>query len=229
MNHSALNMALIKTALLNICLFTCLYGQENFEIRGIDVSKWNQEIAWAQVALEGYDFVFIRATQGKKIIDSEFKTNWQNAHSEGMPSGAYHFYVTKRKGKAQARKFMKVVGSYESGDLPPVLDIERMDGGTPEQMRKQMKKWLALVEKKWGVKPILYSGELFYEKHLKGHFDEYKLWIARYRKALPNTEGWTFWQYSQKGRVAGIATETDLNYFCCDLETFCRMIETLND
>jgi GH25 family lysozyme M1 (1,4-beta-N-acetylmuramidase) len=49
-------------------------------------------------------------------------------------------------------------------------------------------------------------------------FENYPLWLAEYRQnetpQLPlNWKRWTFWQYSQNGRVAGINGSVDLNQF----------------
>jgi lysozyme len=197
----------------------------SYDIKGIDVSKWNGNIDWEDVLKDGYSFAFIRATQGKKIKDPYFKTNWMKAKEASLVCGAYHFYVTKRKGKVQARKFMRAAEKWEPGDLPPVLDIERLDGGSVEEMRVQLKKWLHLVEKKWHVKPIIYTGDFFYRDYLRGHFTEYPVWIARYRKAGPETENWSFWQFSDKGKVKGISSNADLNRYKGNLDKFCDFVE----
>jgi lysozyme len=74
-----------------------------------------------------------------------------------------------------------------------------------------------MIEQHYRVRPIIYSGENFANQYLTG-FENYPLWLAEYRQneipQLPlNWKRWTFWQYSQNGRVAGINGSVDLNQF----------------
>ena len=43
-----------------------------------------------------------------------------------------------------------------------------------------LKRWLHAVESHYGVKPIIYSGESYYEDFLKEEFGDYLFWIANY-------------------------------------------------
>ena len=77
-----------------------------------------------------------------------------------------------------------------------------------------MRNWLRIIEKHYGVKPIVYTGRHFYEKHLKGSIDAYPLWVASYGEHhkvehLP----WLFYQFSEKMTVHGIQTNVDGNFF----------------
>ena len=55
-----------------------------YKIHGIDVSKYQGRINWSEVKKMKVDsikidFVFIKATEGKTIIDRFFEINWNNA------------------------------------------------------------------------------------------------------------------------------------------------------
>jgi lysozyme len=72
------------------------------------------------------------------------------------------------------------------------------------------------VEKQLGVKPIIYTNQHFFERHLAGHFDDYPLWIARYstdKPSLNSGKQWDIWQFSNEGCVDGISKKVDLNVF----------------
>jgi GH25 family lysozyme M1 (1,4-beta-N-acetylmuramidase) len=43
----------------------------------------------------------------------------------------------------------------EKEDLPPVLDVELRGNCPPARLKKNVKRWLVLAEKQYGVKPIL--------------------------------------------------------------------------
>jgi len=159
-------------------------------------------------------FAFIKATEGNNDHDPYFKRNWKRSKEAGIIRGAYHFFIATKDGKMQARNFIDHV-ELESGDLPPVLDVEQIFTATPTQLRKEVQAWLDVVENYYSVKPIIYTNVDFYEKYLKGYFDEYPLWVAHYLQ--PNqpriSRDWSFWQHSETGRVNGIKSKVDFNVF----------------
>ena len=155
-----------------------------YEIHGIDVSKYQQRISWEavksmQVQHIKLGFAFIKATEGISNTDSYFKRNWKNAKEVGITRGAYHFFISTKDGTTQAKNFIKRV-NLETGDLPPVLDVEQTFGASPTQIRREVKEWLDVAEGHYGVRPIIYTNVDFYENYLQGHFDDYDLWVAHY-------------------------------------------------
>ena len=103
----------------------------------------------------------------------------------------------------------------QPGDLPPVLDVEQNFRTSGEQLRKEVREWLDVIERNYGVKPIIYTYLDFYERYLSGYFDDYPLWVAHYLQPhQPRIErDWTFWQHSEQGRVNGILTPVDFDVF----------------
>lgn len=166
-------------------------------------------------------FAFIKATEGNSHTDTYFKRNWRNSKKAGVIRGAYHFFIATRDGKRQARNFINRV-KLESGDLPPVLDVEQDYGVPPEKLRKQVTAWLDAVEEHYEVRPVIYTNIYFYEHYLKGYFDDYPLWVAHYLQ--PNapriSRQWSFWQHSEEGRVNGIISKVDFNVFNGDSVAF---------
>ena len=70
------------------------------------------------------------------------------------------------------------------------------------------------VEQHYGVKPIIYSGESFYNEHLYNDFSEYTCWVANYNYYVENIDDdWSFWQFTDKGSVYGIKEFVDVNIF----------------
>lgn len=190
-----------------------------YTIHGIDVSSHQGNIYWPNVKameIEGIQmgFAFIKATEGLNDIDKQFVNNRRKARAAGMTSGAYHFFLATKSGKEQAQNFIKQV-PLQKGDLPPVVDIENLYGVTPELMRSRVKEWLTLIEAHYGIKPMIYSYADFYERNLGKEFEDYPFWVAQYlEQASPHiSRQWTFWQYSELGRVNGITTSVDCNVF----------------
>jgi lysozyme len=204
-------------------------------VPGIDVSYWNAGIDWPKVRAAGQRFVFAKASEGDSYSDPTFDDNWRGAKSVGLLRGAYHFFHCNMDARKQANRFIDYVKSMsDDGELPPVLDLETNDGQSKDKIIARVKTWLDIVESAFNRKPIIYSRAYF----LQDYFSEigggppvwardYPLWLAQY----PNVyvEGsqpflprgwfqWTFWQYSQTGRVNGINAKVDLDVFNGSLE-----------
>ncbi len=199
---------------------------DSYEIHGIDVSWYQNFIDWPSVREMKVKnikigFAFIKATEGLANVDKQYRRNWKKAKEEGLPRGAYHFFLANKSGKIQAQNFITSV-KLEPGDLPPVLDIEQLYGTNPAKMRKEIKEWLTTVEEHYKVKPIIYTSVSFYADYLNGEFDQYPLWAAHYlEKNKPRiNRPWLFWQHNERGRVNGILTRVDFNVFNGDSTDF---------
>lgn len=203
---------------------------ESYSIHGIDVSKYQSIIAWEEVkAMKVRNiqlgFAFIKATEGIGNTDPQFKHNWKKTKENTIIRGAYHFFIASKDGRMQAENFIDKV-ELEPGDMPPVLDAEQLNGATTEQLKKEMKKWLDIVETYYGVKPIIYTNVDFYRRNLGSEFDNYPLWIAHYYQTeQPRIQrGWIFWQHSDEGRVNGIVSKVDFNVFAGDSLEFKNLL-----
>jgi lysozyme len=190
---------------------------------GIDVSEYQGKISWLEVdTLEGkypVDFVFIRATVGEDRLDRQYKNNWLGAKKNKLLRGAYHYYRPNENSLDQAELFIKTV-SLSKGDLPPVLDIEKLPKNQSiERLKVGLRRWLKKVEEHYQVKPIIYTGESYYEDFLKEEFSDYLFWIANYNFYREEIDQeWLFWQFTEKASVNGIKGNVDVNIYNGDLQ-----------
>jgi lysozyme len=77
-----------------------------------------------------------------------------------------------------------------------------------------LKRWLETVEKHYGVKPIIYSSESYYEDFLKDDFEDYPFWIANYTAFYKDIDDeWSIWQFTENGKVPGISGKVDINIY----------------
>jgi lysozyme len=198
---------------------------ENHEDKsiGLDVSEYQGEISWSYVdTLENkypLRFVFIRATVGNDRLDKQFKENWLGAKKNKLIRGAYHYYRPNENSLEQAEFFIQNV-SLAKGDLPPVLDIEKLPKNqSMDKLKVGLKRWLKRVEAHYKVRPIIYTGEKYYDDFLKEEFSDYLFWIANYnfyREKMD--EDWLFWQFTEKASVPGIEGNVDINIYNGDLQ-----------
>jgi len=194
---------------------------------GIDVSHHQGVIDWSKVAAAGVKYTFLKASEGSSFKDRRFNSNRSGSTSVGIPCGGYHFMRPNAPVDRQITNFVSSIGSMREGELPPVLDIE-----VPEIWRnlslnqrvKIIRQWLDGVEDALSVKPIIYLSSSFAGEVLNSQawLKDYLLWLAHYsRAANPRTpepwkssSGWTFWQFSETGRLEGLADRfIDFNWF----------------
>jgi lysozyme len=207
---------------------------KGYELHGIDVSRYQDIIDWNY--LESFtntrksvkiSFAFIKATEGRSIQDPCFKTNWENIGKTGIVRGAYHYFIPTRSASEQAQNFIANV-TLDKGDLPPVLDVEVVGKFGAAKLRDNIKIWMDIVEKHYGMKPIIYSYIDFYEKYIyvDRKLREYPLWVAHYnRKKIEINEPWLFWQHNDNGKIQGVEGKVDFNVFNGNmdkLKSFCK-------
>lgn len=174
---------------------------------GIDVSHYQGRIDWERVGREGgISYVYCKATEGANYADDTHAYNISMAHKYGLKVGSYHYYRPTVNADLQLANLTKHVRAEEQ-DLVPMIDVEEDRGVTEEQFIADLTEFVRKVERHYGRKPLLYSGEYFYNRHFQGMFQEYEWMIARYstsQPALKDGKQYLMWQYSDKGRIPGI-------------------------
>ncbi len=188
-------------------------------VAGIDVSRWQGEVDWRQVSNAEYRFAVIRATAGDYYTDPRFNENWRAARDAGLLVSAYHVVKPRQTAASQMKRFLTVLEE-ETADLPLVLDVELADDQPPEIITEVVRDCANIIESTTGRKPIIYTASWFWDSNVLPSNDwaSYDLWITNYGTGTPalprDWSTWRFWQYSDKGTVAGISSQyTDLNWF----------------
>ena len=132
-----------------------------------------------------------------------------------MKVGAYHFYRPKTPQHLQLKNFTTQCRPDEQ-DLIPMIDIETTGGLNTEDFCDSLFVFLELVEKEYRQKPLLYTGANFYDRHLLGKIDDYKVMIAQYtpnEPRLKDNRDITMWQYTAKGHINGVRGYIDKSRF----------------
>ena len=203
------------------CYGTRAYGvclPSSFQVHGFDISHHQGDIDWDALQQTQHTpfpirFVFMKASEGGDFSDTTFTRNFDAARRHGFIRGAYHFYNPQTDAARQADFFIRSV-KLEKGDLPPVLDVERV-GDDANRLRKNLKIWLDSIERHYHVKPILYASYKFKTRYLSDSiFNTYPYWIAHYYADSVQYKGeWKFWQHTDVGQLPGISERVDLNVF----------------
>lgn len=190
------------------------YAPTDINVLGIDVSHHSGNVDWQRVKDAGYRFAYVKATEGVDNPDAMFASHWQQLQKINLPRGAYHFYVTEDDPEQQARFFISHLQA-DPGTLPPVVDVEVLGKNTHGDMSANLLRFLRLVEKELGVKPMIYTSPQFWDKFYQPEFADYYLWLSEYGVKMPKVpfgwKNWSFWQYSIDQAVDGVDKTADIS------------------
>lgn len=220
---------------------------------GVDVSHHQHQagmppqLDWLAMGQAGVAFAFVKATEGTSLVDSRLEVNWTGPKAAGLLRAPYHFFLPRLDPALQARHFVRTMQG-DPGEMPPVLDVEAIQGVDNATLIRGVEVWLNEAEALLGRVPIIYTRAGIWNDHLRlpsGQFPpwtrNYPLWAAHYPFArdgadpekgplppLPALETisrfngqllpkawdqWTFWQYTQRGLIAGAPRHVDLDLF----------------
>lgn len=213
--------------LLFICMAVPSFSQEDWlyvqcedtcrHIHGIDMSHYQGDVFWEAIGdNRKMAYVYLKASEGGDRIDERYAENIRLAKQHGLKVGSYHFFRPKTPVQLQLDNFTTQCRP-EDQDLIPMIDIETRGGLSVEAFTDSLTAFLHLVEDYYHQKPLIYTGANFYDKYLAGSLpDDYKTMIAQYtdyEPALIDDRDITMWQYTGKGRIAGVNGNVDKSRF----------------
>jgi lysozyme len=192
-------------------------------INGVDVHADKGDVDWEKVRAAGCEFAIVKATEGQGFRDARFtKARWSAMKSAGIVRGAYHFARPSTGSSdpvGEARDFLAAVdavGGLRSGDLPLALDLEATTLG-PRDTFAWVRRFVRAIKRATGRAPLLYTSPSFWVDRVGNSPDnlDCPLWIAHYGVHSPTVprawDTYTVWQHSDKGSVAGVAGNVDVN------------------
>ena len=187
-----------------------------------------------------FDALIVKATEGTRYINPYCDSEFQEALKLGKKLGVYHFARnTLNSAEAEANYFIKHTKGY-IGKAIPVLDWE--DKKTSDVAWAL--KWLQLVEKAYGCKPLIYMSESVVNAYnwssvVKGN---YGLWVAKYADYIPDynfnmagagkapsVKWWStiaLWQWTSVGRLNGHSGNLDCSVFYGDRAAWDKYVGT---
>lgn len=219
-------------------------------VYGIDLSHYQRDLDWNNLALycdskgnvyhhkvasrkymQPVLFVYIKATEGATVKDELYASHSTEAERHGIVKGAYHFLHLGTDINAQVRNFLETA-NWNNGDLPPALDVEveaQAEKYGKQQVQRMTFEWLEAVEKRLGVRPIIYTRERFRDKYLADdpRFAKYKCWIARYNTDGPDNKDWKVWQFTETGVMSGYGSRIDIDMYKDDYHSFLKYLDGL--
>ncbi len=192
--------------------------------RYIDVSRYQGQIDWKQVAAAGYKGAMLKtvSTNPKMskredglYIDPTFERNYRDARAAGLDVGVYYYTYATSEAMADAELAlvreavrdkeltMPVCVDVEENELKPMstLDLTNLTAYALEQVEKM------------GFYAQLYTYTGYkYELDMARLSSRWDVWLADYTGKMPNvTFNYNAHQHTSKGAVPGISGNVDLN------------------
>lgn len=197
------------------------YKPFNYDIcYGIDVSRHNGHIDWQKVKDAGMEFAFIRivyrgyGSKGTLLQDELAIENLKNAKAAGIKIGAYVFSQSLNESETleEAEFAVKILNDNNiTLDLPLTYDpetirtdIARTDYTTGETFTNNTIVFCEYVKSK-GFTPAIYSNMVWEDYYFDmSKLKNYDIWYADYEDFPQTPYRYTYWQFSEKGKVSGI-------------------------
>ena len=178
-----------------------------------------------------FDALIVKATEGTTYVNPYCDGEFQEAYKLGKCLGVYHFArnANGNSADAEANFFIKNTKGY-IGKAIPVLDWEDSDTSNVAWALR----WLQLVEKAYGCKPMIYMSESVVNRYDWSSVanGDYGLWCAKYRDTIPDynwnmasagsapsVKYWkvmALWQWTSVGRLNGHSGNLDCSIFYGD-------------
>ena len=190
--------------------------------KGIDISAWQGNINFKQVKTTGVDFVIIREGYGT-TVDQKFFEYVSGAKSAGIAIPAvYHFCYSTNEAAAilEAQTCMANVAKaglpkntiiFFDFEYDTVTNAKRKGVTLGKQQCISFTNAFCNTIAKQGYKPGVYCNLDYYNTmYDTATINKYILWLAQYTKGEPKFKC-AYHQYSDKGKIAGINADVDLN------------------
>lgn len=198
------------------------------KVQGIDVSYFQYSINWSKVKASGVKFVIVRcgyrgSTNGKLYTDSTFMNNIKKAKAAGIDVGVYFFTeaINTKEGQEEADYCINLIK--KSGvkvTYPVVIDTENLSGARASSAKLSKKNRTAAIKgfcdrvKSKGYTPMIYASTSWLNNQLDmSKLSGYHVWVAQYYSKVTYGGTYKCWQYSSSGKVNGISTRVDMDYW----------------
>ena len=199
-------------------------------LSGIDVSAYQGDIDWHQVAEAGVDFAIIRLgyrgyESGKLAEDKFARQNLEGAAAAGIQLGVYFFSqaLTVEEAREEAQFVLEMIDPYEVA-MPVVYDWEHVsdedarsnDMRDPDILTDCTLSFLQTIEVA-GYRPMVYFNRTQSWKYLNlEELKEYEFWLAAYTQRMDFPYKIKMWQYTNAGKVPGVEGNCDINIYFPD-------------
>ncbi|MBQ9362542.1 MAG: glycosyl hydrolase family 25 [Bacteroidaceae bacterium] len=186
---------------------------------GFDMSHYQGRVDWDALSSDpNAGFVYLKASEGSSLKDNMYITYYNEARRVGLKVGSYHFFRPNCTAREQFENFRSMIRGRHQ-DLIPIIDVEVQSKGVSMYLfYDRLAELLQLVEKEVGRKPMIYTGQRFYNNHFSSSRFRgvYPFMIACYtfeEPVLYNNDDFLIWQFTGYGKAKGVRGHIDISRF----------------
>ncbi len=192
---------------------------------GIDLSKYNSDVDFAQAKSAGIDYAMIRCGyraygSGLLVKDTSFEKYITGALTNNIDVGVYFYTQALNKDEAveEANYVLNLIKPYNV-TYPVAIDIEAIENDSFRQEKLSASELTDVVIafcdtiKAAGYTPLIYSNLLYFMDNVElSRLEAYDKWFAGYQTSAPYYPyKYTMWQYTSTGSVPGVSGNVDVN------------------
>lgn len=195
--------------------------------KGIDVSKYQGKIDWNLVSNDNIEFAMIRLgfrgyETGKVKYDEYFENNMQGALNNNIEVGCYFSStaITKKEIEEEVNIILKSIKEY---NVTMPIAIAWRQERTPESRAFNVTQedatnliyYFCRLVKEAGYEPLIYGDQKWFDDF--SYNLKYSIWVGYYdKRGKVNINKIKMWQYTNTGKIQGITTNIDINYYFSD-------------
>ncbi|WP_455538462.1 GH25 family lysozyme [Terrisporobacter sp.] len=202
--------------------------------KGLDVSKWNNDLDWTKIKNDGFDYVIIRAGSSynpstkrydSPTEDSMFKKHISGATKAGLKVGVYYFSYAASVPEAEkeAEEYLNIIKPYKDSISYPVffdyeyhskeIALSKKDIEVTKNLVTDMADaFLNKIESNGYISGI-YTNRDFGDKHFtEDILYNNNLWVAQYSSNCTYPRPYNMWQFTETGKINGVSGNFDMNY-----------------
>lgn len=207
----------------------------------LDVSRYQGNINWKEVAEAGLKGVILRAgyrgygSAGTLVVDQKFQEYVENCIKYNIPYGVYVFSqaITVKESQEEANLALSLVRKQSVQPLFPIyIDSEygntihtgRADRLTKATRTTIVKAFCETIEEAGYYAGVYASTSWFNNQLADTNLSSYTHWVAHYANACGYKGNHDMWQYTSSHKFPGISGRVDANWCYKDFPNIIKKV-----
>ena len=194
------------------------------EFKGIDVSSWQEVVAWDKVKKHGVQFAMIRAAYSTSP-DRYFKRNIVRAAENGIDCGVYLYScaATVEEARQEAEFVLELVKPYQLTYPIAFYMEDKVHYSLSKERRTQIAEAFCTAIEAAGYNSMIYASLYWLNEMLDiEKLKKFDKWVVQWGKQCTFKDVYGMWQNTDRGRIDGIDGYVGVNIAYKDYKTRLR-------
>lgn len=153
----------------------------HYPVKGVTLNQANGFVDFQQLAHQGYQFAYLRATSGATYTDDQFQSNYDRAQGSNLEIGVYHVYSYTTSPKAQFKNFSQEA-SRRMGQLPVAVQVTTYGDYDAKYLnqpapQKRLLQFLTLLQQYKNQRVIIWCTPTVWRALSQSELNQYPAWL----------------------------------------------------